>query len=321
MARLSEMKKREDLYYNYKIMLTKIKRIIRTGWKEFSRNIGLSMATAFIMVMVISLVTILFLLKPVSDILINSVQKRVDVSVYLKEDVNTDQIMELRSELSKIPEVKEINYVSKEEALETFIEMHKDDPVLIESLTEVGFNPFLASLNIKAWEASQYEQVTNFLESDSFQNLIDKVDYYQRKPVIEKVFSLANGVNKVGFFLGIIFGAIAVLISFNTVRIAIHSSKEEISIMRLVGASNWFIRGPFLVQGVIVGFIAVIITLLITFGFSYFLNSKIMSLAPEINLWEIFISNLIILFLIQLATGVGLGIISSYIAVRKYLKI
>ena len=302
-------------------MLTKIKRIIKTGWKEFSRNIGLSMATVFIMIMVISLVTMLFLLKPVSDILIGNVQKRVDVSVYLKEDVNTDQIMELRSELSKIPEVKEINYVSKEEALETFIEMHKDDPVLIESLTEVGYNPFLASLNIKAWEASQYEQVANFLESDSFQNLIDKVDYYQRKPVIEKVFALANGVNKVGFFLGIIFGAIAVLISFNTVRIAIHSSKEEISIMRLVGASNWFIRGPFLVQGVIVGFIAVIITLLITFCFSYFLNSKIMSLAPEINLWEIFISNLLILLLIQLATGVGLGIISSYIAVRKYLKI
>ncbi|OGZ17964.1 MAG: hypothetical protein A2V72_00510 [Candidatus Nealsonbacteria bacterium RBG_13_37_56] len=302
-------------------MLTKIKRIIKTGWKEFSRNIGLSMATIFIMIMVISLVTMLFLLKPVSDILIGNVQKRVDVSVYLKEDVNTDQIMELRSELSKIPEVKEINYVSKEEALETFIEMHKDDPVLIESLTEVGYNPFLASLNIKAWEASQYEQVANFLESDSFQNLIDKVDYYQRKPVIEKVFALANGVNKVGFFLGIIFGAIAVLISFNTVRIAIHSSKEEISIMRLVGASNWFIRGPFLVQGVIVGFIAVIITLLITFCFSYFLNSKIMSLAPEINLWEIFISNLLILLLIQLATGVGLGIISSYIAVRKYLKI
>jgi len=318
---LSETKKKEDLYYNYKIMLTKIKRIIKTGWKEFSRNIGLSMATVFIMIMVISLVTILFLLKPVSDILIGNVQKRVDVSVYLKEDVNTDQIMELRSELSKIPEVKEINYVSKEEALETFIEIHKDDPVLIESLTEVGYNPFLASLNIKAWEASQYEQVANFLESDSFQNLIDKVDYYQRKPVIEKVFALANGVNKVGFFLGIIFGAIAVLISFNTVRIAIHSSKEEISIMRLVGASNWFIRGPFLVQGVIVGFIAVIITLLITFGFSYFLNSKIMSLAPEINLWEIFISNLLILLLIQLATGVGLGIISSYIAVRKYLKI
>ena len=302
-------------------MLTKIKRIIKTGWKEFSRNIGLSMATVFIMIMVISLVTILFLLKPVSDILIGNVQKRVDVSVYLKEDVNTDQIMELRSELSKIPEVKEINYVSKEEALETFIEIHKDDPVLIESLTEVGYNPFLASLNIKAWEASQYEQVANFLESDSFQNLIDKVDYYQRKPVIEKVFALADGVNKVGFFLGIIFGVIAVLISFNTVRIAIHSSKEEISIMRLVGASNWFIRGPFLVQGVIVGFIAVIITLLITFGFSYFLNSKIMSLAPEINLWEIFISNLLILLLIQLATGVGLGIISSYIAVRKYLKI
>jgi cell division transport system permease protein len=302
-------------------MLTRIKRITKTGWKEFSRNLGLSMATVFIMIMVISLVTILFLLKPASDILISEVEKKVDVSVYLKEDVNTDQIMNLKSELSKIPEVKEINYVSKEEALEIFIEIHKDDPVLIESLTEVGYNPFLASLNIKAWEASQYEQVTNFLQSDSFQSLIEKVDYYQRKPVIEKVFGLANGVNKIGLFLGLIFGVIAVLISFNTVRIAIYGSKEEISIMRLVGASNWFVRGPFLVQGIIVGFIAALITLLIAFISSYFLSPKIISLAPEINLWEIFINNLIILFLIQLATGVGLGIISSYIAVRKYLKI
>lgn len=302
-------------------MLTKIRRIIKTGWKEFSRNFSLSMATIFIMIMVISLVTILFLLKPVSDILISEVEKKVDVSVYLKEDVNTDQIMNLKSELSRIPEVKEINYVSKEEALETFIEIHKHDPVLIESLTEVGYNPFLASLNIKAWEASQYEQVTNFLQGDSFQSLIDKVDYYQRKPVIEKVFALANGVNKIGLFLSIVFGIIAVLISFNTVRIAIHGSKEEISIMRLVGASNWFVRGPFLVQGIIVGFIAALITLLIALIFSYFFSPKIISLAPEINLWEIFIGNLVILFLIQLATGVGLGIISSCLAVRKYLKI
>lgn len=273
------------------------------------------------MIIVIFLVTMLFLLKPVSEILISEVEKKVDISVYLKEDVAAEQIMEFKSELSKIPEVKEIDYVSKEQALETFIETHKNDPVLIESLTEVGYNPFLAFLNVRAWEASQYEQVTNFLEGDSFQSLIDKVDYYQRKPVIEKVFVLANGINRIGFFLGVIFGAIAVLISFNTVRIAIHSSKEEISIMRLVGASNWFIRGPFLVQGIIVGFIAAIITFLIAFISSYFLSPKIMSLAPEINLWEVLINNLVILFLVQLATGIGLGIISSCLAVRKYLKV
>lgn len=312
------MKKGEGLYYN---MLISFKRIIKTGWKRFSRNIGLSVATIFIMVMVISLITILFILNPISDILISNIEKKVDISVYLKEDANTQDIMGLKSEIARIPEVKDVEYISKEQALETFIERHKDDPVLIESLAEVGYNPFLSYLNVRAWEASQYEQVANFLETEAFQNLIDKVDYHLRKPVIEKVFALTSGINKTGFFFSIIFGIIAVLIAFNTIRIAIHNSKEEISIMRLVGASNTFVRGPFLIQGIIVGFIATLITFLITLIFSYFFDRKIRSLAPEISIWGIFVSNFVFLFLIQLATGVGLGIMSSYIAIRKYLKV
>jgi len=302
-------------------MLTSFRRIIKIGLKEFSRNIGISIATIFIMVMVISLITMLFLLNPVSNALISSVQDKVDISVYIKEDVSVESIMELKSEISRIPEVENIDYISKEEALEIFITTHKDDPVLIESLTEVGYNPFLSSLNIKTWQSSQYEEVTNFLEGRTFQDLIEKIDYHQRKPVIEKVSILTRGINKTGIFFSIIFGVIAILIAFNSVRIAIHSSKEEISVMKLVGASNWFVRGPFLIQGIIVGFISALITLLITFILSYFLEPKVRSLTPEISIWGIFISNLLILFLIQLATGIGLGIISSYIAVRKYLKI
>ena len=302
-------------------MLTSFGRIIKIGWKEFSRNIGISIATIFIMVMVISLITMLFLLNPVSDALISSVEDKVDISVYIREYVRIEEIMEFKSEIARIPEVENVDYVSKEEALETFIETHKDDPVLIESLTEVGYNPFLSSLNVRAWQASQYEQVTNFLEAGTFQSLIDKVDYHQRKSVIDRVFALTNGINKTGIFFSIIFGVIAVLIVFNAVRIAIHSSREEISVMRLVGASNWFVRGPFLIQGIIVGFISALITLLITFIFAYFLEPRVRSLAPEISIWGIFLSNLVVLFLIQLATGIGLGIISSYTAVRKYLKI
>ncbi len=302
-------------------MMTSIKRIIRAGWRGFSRNIGLSIASVFIMVMVICLATLLFLLNPVSDVLISSVQKKVDVSVYFKEDVSEDEIMDVSAEIANISEVKEIEYVSKDEALEIFIERHKDDPVLIESLAEVGYNPFLDALNIKAWEASQYEQVANFLETGVFQGLIDNVDYYQRKPVIDKVFALTSGINKIGIFFGLVLGIIAVLVAFNTVRIAIHNSNKEISVMRLVGASNSFVRGPFVIQGIIVGFIAAIITLLITFGLCYGFDSRINALAPELSIFNIFLSNFFLLFLIQLATGIGLGIISSYIAIRKYLKI
>jgi len=302
-------------------MFSSFKRIIKTGWKGFSRNIGLSIATILIMVMVISLATLLFLLNPASKILISGLQEKVDISVYFREDALPVDIQEVESEISRIPEVKNIEYVSREQALEKFIEKHKDDPVLMESLTEVGYNPFLASLNIKAWQVSQYEQVANFLETGPFKNLIDKVDYHQRKPVIEKVFSITSGINKVGVFFSIIFGAIAILIAFNAIKIAIYNSSEEISIMRLVGASNSFARGPFLIQGAIVGFIATLITLIITFGICYGLDSKIRVIAPELSIFSLFLSNFWTLILIQLVTGIGLGVLSSFIAVRKYLRI
>ncbi len=302
-------------------MFISFKRIIKTGCKGFSRNIGLSVATIFVMAMVISLATLLFLLNPISNILVSDILEKVDISVYFKEDIASEDILEAKSEISMIPEVKEVEYVSKEEALERFIEKHKDDPTIMESLTEIDQNPFLASLNIRAWEISQYGQVSNFLETASFKDLIDKVDYYQRKPVIDKVFSVISGINKGGIFFSIVLGLIAILIAFNAVRIAIYNSKEEISTMRLVGASNRFIRGPFLVQGIIVGVFAALVTFLITFGVCWGFDSRIGAVAPGISTFSLFLSNFWALLFLQLATGVGLGIISSTVAIRKYLKI
>ncbi len=300
-------------------MLVSFKRIIKTGWKGFLRNIGLGTATIFIMVMVISLATLLFLLNSASGILISDIEKKVDISVYFKEDVLLEDIFAAELEISKIPGVKDVEYVSKEQALERFIEKHKDDPVMMESLTEIGFNPLRASLNIEAWEISQYEQVASFLETGPFKDLID-VDYHQRKSVIDKVSAMISGVNKIGIFFSIVLGLIAILITFNAIRIAIYNSSEEISIMRLVGASNWFIRGPFLIQGIVVGFIATLIALLITFGICWGFDSRVGAVAPEISTFSLFLSNFWALLLIQLATGVGLGVVSSTIAIRKYLK-
>lgn len=302
-------------------MFTSFKRIFRIGYKSFFRNISLSVATISIMVMVVFLVAMLFLFNSASQILISDIQEKVDISVYFKEDILTEDIMEMKSNISKIPEVKKIEYVSKEQALERFIERHKDDPVLMESLTVVGKNPFLASLDIKAHQASQYEQIAKFLEGDSFKDLVKEVDYYQRKPVIERLFSITSGINRTGITIGIVLGMIAILVVFNTIRIAIYSTNEEISVMRLVGASNWFIRGPFLIQGVIIGVLATLIVLLITFGICYGLDSKIKVIAPQISTFGIFIHSFWILILIQLLTGIGLGVISSMIAVRKYLKV
>ena len=250
-------------------MMTSLKRIIKIGWKEFSRNIGLSLATLFIMITVIGLITVFFFLSAVSNEIIGDVEKKVDVSIYFVEEALEKEIADAQFEISQINEVKEINYVPKDEVLAEFIEDHKNDPVLIESLTELGYNPFLDTLNIKTWEPSQYEEVTNLLENATFRDIIDKIDYHQRKEVIEKVFAVTGGANRIILFFSIIFGIIAVIISFNTVRIAIHSSKEEISVMKLVGASNSFVRGPFIIQGIIIGFISALVTFLISFGLTY----------------------------------------------------
>ena len=302
-------------------MLNSFKRVIKSGFKAFFRNAGLGAATIFVMVMVIFLVTMLWLLNPASEILVENIQEKVDVSVYFKKDAQAEEILQAKSEITKISEVREVEYVSKEQALEKFIERHKDDPTLMESLTEVGENPFLASLNIKAQQASQYEQVASFLESSDFSGIIDKVDYHQRKPVIDKVISMTNNINKFGIVLGIVLGVIAVLIAYNTIRLAIYNSSREISTMRLVGASNWFIRGPFLIQGIIVGVLAGLITLIITFGVSYGFNAKVASILSGVSMMSLFLSNFWTIILIQFVTGTGLGIISSMIAIRKFLKV
>ena len=300
-------------------MFVAFRRIFKLGWQSFSRDGGLAAATVFILVIVIALVTSLFILKEVSQFLIAELQEKVDISVYFKERASETEILNIKKELSKIPEVKEVKYVSKTEALEEFVERHQDEPVLMESLEEVG-NPFLASLNIKAWEASQYGMIANFLEHPVYENLVEKVDYYQRKPVIEKIFAITSGMEKAGWLGAIVLVIIAILVTFNTIRLAIYNFREEIKIQRLVGAGNWFIRAPFLVQGAISGILAVIICLLIFTLICWIFSPNLEIFFPGLNLFSFFTDNFWTLLIVQLITGVGLGVISSTLAIRKYLK-
>lgn len=303
------------------MILATFKRIIKSGWKGFRRNGGLSIATIFIMVMTISLVTSLFLLQKTSNFLITSLEEKVDMAIYFNEEPSSEEILAIQEELAGLLEVKKLEYISKEEALEKFIERHKGEKVIMESLEEVGGNPLLSSINIKAWEASQYAAISAFLDTASFRPLIAKVDYSQKKPAIEKLFSLTSNINTTGIVLSIILAIVAVLIAFNTVRLAIYNSKEEIETMRLVGASNRFIRGPFLVQGMISGVLAVLITFLVFSVAVFFLSPKIEIIIPGLGLSSFFFSNFLVILLLQLAAGVGLGVIAGWLAVRKYLKV
>lgn len=302
-------------------MFTLSKRIIKLGWQSFSRDGGLIAANIFIMVMMLSVATSLFIMKDVSQFLISNIQEKVDVSVYFKLDTAEEDILAFKEDVVELPEVKEVEYVSREKALEDFSQRHKDNPVLMESLEEVAINPFLASLNIKSFEASQYQSLATFLENAKFENLIEKVDYYERKPVIERIFSLTSGLNNAGIIFSVILAIVAILVVFNSIRLAIYNTKEEIKIQRLVGASNWFIRGPFLVQGIIIGLVATPICLLIFALFSWVLTPTFSALFPGLNLFTFYIVNIWTIVILQLATGITLGIISSLIAIRRYLEV
>lgn len=302
-------------------MLTSLKRIFKFGFSSFLRNTAVTTATVFVMIMVIFLISLLFIFNEAVDVLITSIQDKVDISVYFNKEAENEEILVIKERLEGMEEVVGIEHVSEEKALEKFIERHSEDQLLMQSLAELGENPFLASLDIKAEEASQYAAIAQLLEAEEYSEIVERVDYHQRKPVIEKLFAITSEANRAGILLGAVMIVLAVLVAFNAIRIAIYNSSEEISVMRLVGASNWFVRGPFLVQGFLAGVAAAVISFLLMLGISYGLTSEIEVIAPQISLYSLFVSNLFLVFLIQLATGIGLGVISSAIAVRKYLKV
>ena len=303
-----------------KNMLTLLKKTIKTGWLNFIRNSAISIATCFIIGMTIFLITSLLIMKDVADYLINVIQEKVDISIYLKDTVAEEEILVLKDEIAKIPEVKEVQYVSRVEALDRFVERYKNNPVVIESLAEVG-NPLLPALNVKAWQANQYDAVVSFLENSPSKDLIDKVDYHERKPVIDRISAMTATFNALGIIMSLVLAIVAILVAFNQVRLAIYNAREEIAIQRLVGASNWFIRGPFLAQGAISGVFAAVGAALIFSIAIFILSPKLTVLFSGLSISGVFLSKFWLLFFIQLLVGIGLGVISSIIAMKKHLEV
>lgn len=279
------------------------------------------MAAIFVLVMTLSLINLLLISGHMALFLTQVFQEKIDISVYFGEDTAEQDIFLAKEELTGFPEIKKVEYVSREMALQAFIQKHQGEEVLMESLREIGANPFLPSLNIKTRSANDYAAISDILDAASFKPLITKVDYFQKKPVIERFTSIADDFKRAGIILSAILSLIAVLLTFNQIRLTIYNAREEIEIMKLVGASNWFIRGPFLVEGIIMGIFAAAITLLIFTAGLYFLSPRLEAFLPGLNLFDYFLKNFLYFLLVQIAAGIGLGASSSSIAVRRYLKI
>jgi len=301
-------------------MLTTLKRIIKSGWENFYRSSTASVATVFILAIVIFVTSSLFIIKDASNYLVEQIKDRTDVSVYLIKAAPRNRILNLKEEVYNLDEVSQVDFISQKEAYNRFVEEHDEDPDLMGAIDEVGGNPFLASLSIRAKDHDQYAQIAQFIEESEYSDIVEKIDYYQRKPIIEKIFSLTATINKVGFGVGLGLIFIFLLVTFNTIQLAIYNSNEEISVMKLVGASNWFIRGSFIIQGMICGLAASLASMLLLYITSLGLNGKIEGLLGGFSLYSSFLSNFWILLGIQLLLGLSLSALSSYIAVKRHLN-
>lgn len=218
-------------------------------------------------------------------------------------------------------EVKSADYVSKDAALDQFKQKHSDNSTLMQSIEELNDNPLQASLNIQAKSSGQYSSIVSFLEQGKFKSLIDKVNYHQNEEVINRVSNLAKNIGRGGMIVSLILAILAVFVTFNTIRLTMYNWRDEIAVMRLVGGGNWYIRGPFIVEGMIYGALAALITLIVMYPLLYFISPRITSFLPQVDLLYFFEINLAQILILLVGVGVALGSFSSIIAIRRYLRV
>ncbi|MEK7614522.1 MAG: permease-like cell division protein FtsX [Patescibacteria group bacterium] len=307
------------------MLWTDIKRIVRSGTVNFSRATVVSLSSVFIFTITLFVIGSLILLNAVLGYSLEQIKEKVDVNVYFTTNAPEETVLAIQASLQKLPEVALAEYTSRDQALQNFKKRHEGDYLIAQSLEELGDNPLGASLNVRAKDPSQYESIVSFLEGGSAlvksnASYIDKINYYQNKEVIDRLNKIIAGTKKVGFAVTLALVIISILITFNTIRLAIYISREEIGIMRLVGAGNHYIRGPFLIEGVLYGVISAVITMLIFWPVTAWLGKTTTMFFGGINLFDYYTSYFFQLFFILLLSGVFLGAVASFLAVRKYLK-
>jgi cell division transport system permease protein len=297
-------------------------RVIKNGILNFVRNGVLSFASTTIMVLTLLTLSVFFIVNIVLNTGIEAIQNKIDVSAYLQDTAKETQIIELQNKLASLSEVKSVKYVSKQEALERYKQQNVNNQKLLESLQGID-NPLPASLEVKVYDPSKLDLVTKTFDEDPYKPLVRKVSYKENKIVIDKLFSATEFIKKVGVGATIIFALVALVIVYNTIRIAIFSQSNDIEIMRLVGATNWYIRGPFVFEGALYGIIATIISMIALGAILFYTGPALGNYFGGVgtDVTSYLYDNAITILLLQLAIGVAIGVISSMLALRKYLKI
>ncbi|MBI4215232.1 MAG: FtsX-like permease family protein [Parcubacteria group bacterium] len=298
-------------------------RTIKYALVDFYRNFWLSFITMTMIILALLSVNFLLLLQLVSTEAVKFLENKVDISVFFRRDVNDNQIYEVQSHLLSQPQVKEVKLIPKEEALALFRAKHEQDDIILKSLDELKENPLGATMMIKAKSPRDFPAIVEVLNYPKFAPLIAEKNFSEHEIVISKISVISSKVKRVGVIVSALFAFIAVVIVFNTIRIAIYTHRDEIRIMRLVGASDWFIKFPYLIEGVLFSLFACAAVIAVLYPLLQFLQPHLWDMMDRtaIDLVSYFNQNFIYIFGAEFIAASFLSVVSSSYAIRRYLRI
>lgn len=298
------------------------KRVARYGFIGFLRNGFVSLAAILIMTITLFVSASLLIAGAALTSTLGHLTSKVDVNVYFTVASTEEQVMNLKRELEPLPEVASVTYTSRDQALAEFRERHQNEQSTIQALDQLSENPLGASLAIRAKETSQYESIAQFLETKQASSdgaIISKINFYQNKTAIDRLSSIIQTSRTIGAAIAIFLAGASILIAFNTIRLAIYTARDEIGVMNLVGASHWYVRGPFVIAGVLYGIIAGVLVLAVLYPATAWLGPPSERFFGTFNVFDYYTGDFASLFLSIMGMGIILGAISSYLAVRRYL--
>ncbi len=298
----------------------KLWRTFREGMVNFRRNGWLSFATITILSLSLFIISFAGLITIGTRLIVSNLEDRISVTISFNPDIDENRILVMKEDLKRFREIESVEYVSREQALDDFLKSNGDDPIIRQAIDEIGENPLLASLVIRAKKQSDYEKIATVLKASEYQTYISRINFEKNRKIFERLNSISEAARKFGLFLGAAFGLIAILITFNTIRITIYSHRQEFEIMRLVGASNLYVRMPYIFEGILYGLFAGVTAIALVALGSYGLSGFTEGAFPQGNLFRVFMDYLPMISVLTILLGILLGVISSFIAIHRYLK-
>ncbi len=305
--------------------LTSIRRVIKAGGVNLVRNLSLSVAATAVMVVTLTIVLFSIIANATFNNTVSQINDKIDISVYLKDDITNEQKDTLIVQLEGLPNVKSVAYVSKDQALEEYRKDNQDNVDLLSAISQTD-NPLPATIRIKPVDPEKNDDIKAVLESTEVQKLQSDATTYSgdRKEAIDKITSATAFFRKAVLVSVIVFAVISMLIIFNTIQMAIFNRRDELTIMRLLGASPWYIRGPFIVETMFYGVISAVLSLSIC-NFLFVVQAQAFD-ATSLGLLDLqfaneyFAENFWIFLGMQLFLGMSIGAISALIATKRYLR-